>query len=81
MKEEVEKTEKSKNETLASKQKNKECIEKMSKQNEEDQKIIDEFSNANKDSQNYIDDLNLDINSCLVISLRRYLSIYSIIAG
>ena len=63
LKEEVEKTEKSKNETLASKQKNKECIEKMSKQNEEDQKIIDEFSNANKESQKYIDDLNLDITN------------------
>lgn len=63
LKEEAEKAEKSKNETLASKQKNKECIEKMSKQNEEDQKIIDEFSNANKESQKYIDDLNLDITN------------------
>ena len=63
LKDEDSKAEATKNETLENRQKNKENIELMSKQNEEDQKIIDEFSNANKESQKYIDDLNLDITN------------------
>lgn len=63
LKDEDSKAEATKNETLENRQKNKENIELMNKQNEEDQKIIDEFSNSNKDSQKYIDDLNFDITN------------------
>ena len=63
LKDEDSKAEATKNETLENRQKNKENIELMNQQNEEDQKIIDEFSNSNKDSQKYIDDLNFDITN------------------
>ena len=63
LKDEDSKAEATKDETLENRQKNKENIELMNKQNEEDQKIIDEFSNSNKDSQKYIDDLNFDITN------------------
>ena len=63
LKDEDLKAEAIKNETLENRQKNKENIELMNKQNEEDRKIIDEFANSNKDSQKYIDDLNFDITN------------------
>ncbi len=52
-----------KEENIVNKEKEEQCIQKLSNENTELNNIIEQFANLNKDNQKYIDDLKLDVTN------------------
>ena len=52
-----------KEENIVNKEKEEQCIQKLSNENTELNNIIEQFANLNKDNQRYIDDLKLDVTN------------------